>query len=81
MTRSFRECPKCHRQAERIEPDHDFFHCARCDKTFAERETASTLLMEMGRDLAYAQRDGRPLGPIESEYAARVANLYGAKSR
>ena len=41
--------------------------------------TLGTLLADMSRDLAYAQRDGRAIGPVEAEYAARVANHFTTK--
>ena len=34
------------------------------------------ILADTARDLAYAYRDGKPLGPVEVEAAARIAAHY-----
>lgn len=38
-----------------------------------------TILMDQARDLAYAQRDSKPLDSIVSEGAARIAAHYQPK--
>ncbi len=37
------------------------------------------ILADTARDLAYAQRDGKPLGPIQAEASARIAAHYQPK--
>lgn len=37
------------------------------------------ILMDTARDLAYAQRDGKPLGPVQAEGAARIAQHYAPR--